>query len=122
MFEWYKNTLIEEKMLDFNQNDIREIKKIDYYIDYNQYYEEVSFVKIVFLVEYKGVKKELEMIFKDVTNLKLNGIGGPYNQILGFNLERLDSGYDSCTKYKLEDYEEDIISLYCKEYEVLSIR
>ena len=122
MFEWYKNTLIEKKMLDFKQNNIREIKRIDYYIDYNQYYEEVSFVKIVFLVECKGVRKELEMIFKDVTDLKLDGIGGAYNQILGFNLERLDSGYDSRIKYKLEDYEEDIISLYCKDYEVLSIR
>lgn len=121
MKNWYENTIIEEKIPDFLQSDIKGIKSFNYYIDFNEYYDEVSYLKVNFIVEKKEKKLEITMLFKEINGLKLEGFGGIYNQILGFNLEKQDKSYEVNNRYKLEDFEDGVIELFCKEFEILTV-
>ena len=51
MRDWYEGTLVEEKIHGFIPTDINYITGFNYYIGYNDSYEEISFLEIGFLIK-----------------------------------------------------------------------
>ncbi|MBC2192437.1 hypothetical protein HCB44_09075 [Listeria sp. FSL L7-0229] len=120
MNEWYSGTVLEKNSPKFSNTHITGIKQVNYYIDYNEFYEEISYVNIKFIFEYENKENILDVLFKDVAELSLNNFGESYNQILGFKISKLDSSYETQRKYRLEDYENNSIDFHFKELEVIS--
>lgn len=122
MKKWYEDTEIIKEIPDFKQTDINGIVGVNYYIDYNELNEEVSFLQVNFILEKPNYKKSIKMLFKEVSNLKIDGFGGSYNQLLGFKIEKTDSGYESSKRYFFEDYENNIIQFYFNDFEIVTIK
>lgn len=122
MKNWYEDTEIIKEVPDFKQTDINGIVGVNYYIDYNELYEEVSFLQVNFILEKLNYKKTIKILFKEVSNLKIDGFGGSYNQLLGFNIKKTDSGYESSKRYLFEDYENNSIQFYFSDFEIVSIK
>lgn len=122
MNEWYEDTVLDKIIPNFKQTNVKFITDFHYYIDYNSYYEKVSFLEIDFLVEADNRKFILKMKFYDVSSLDLIGFGNNYNQLMGFNINNLsNSGFEKRKKYLVEDYENNIIKFYCADLEILSL-
>lgn len=119
---WYSQTIIENKIPDFNSTLIKEIKGINYYMDFNEFYDKISFLEISFYVCYDKIEYLLKIKFNEVTSLCLDNIGGCINQLSGFNIINLsDRGFEISKKYLVEDYENEIIMFNCSSFEVLSL-
>ncbi|MDQ0224449.1 hypothetical protein [Metabacillus niabensis] len=122
MKEWYVGTELEKKIPNFKSTNVKYITDFHYYIGYNSYYDQVSFLEIDFLLEVDNRKFTLKMKFNDVSSLDLLGFGNNYNQLMGFKINNLSaSGYEQNKKYLVEDYENNMIKFYCAGLEVLSI-
>ncbi|QPQ30136.1 MULTISPECIES: hypothetical protein [Lysinibacillus] len=120
--EWYEGTELENKIPNFKSTDVKFITDFHYFIGYNSYYDQVSFLEISFLLEVDSRKFILKMKFNDVTTLDLLGFGNSYNQITGFRINNLkDKGFELPKKYLVEDYENNIIKFFCASFEVLSV-
>lgn len=120
--EWYEGTELQNKIPNFKSTDVKFITDFHYFIGYNSYYDQVSFLEISFLLEVDSRKFILKMKFNDVTTLDLLGFGNSYNQITGFRINNLkDKGFELPKKYLVEDYENNIIKLFCASFEVLSL-
>lgn len=120
--EWYEGTELENKIPNFKSTDVKFITDFHYFIGYNSYYDQVSFLEMSFLVEVDSKKFILKMKFNDVTTLDLLGFGNSYNQITGFRINNLkDQGFELPKKYLVEDYENNIIKFFCASFEVLSL-
>lgn len=120
--EWYEGTELENKIPNFKSTDVKFITDFHYFIGYNSYYDQVSFLEMSFLVEVDSKKFVLKMKFNDVTTLDLLGFGNSYNQITGFRINNLkDQGFELPKKYLVEDYENNIIKFFCASFEVLSL-
>lgn len=120
--EWYEGTELENKIPNFKSTDVKFITDFHYFIGYNSYYDQVSFLEISFLLEVDSRKFILKMKFNDVTTLDLLGFGNSYNQIMGFRINNLkDKGFELPKKYLVEDYENNIIKFFCASFEVLSL-
>ncbi len=106
---------------EFNWNDIKYLEGIEYHIELNDFGEEVSNMKILFVIELSD--KSLSKVwiqFNEVNFLKLKNIGGGYNQIMGFEIEdKLNSGWEQEQRYVVRDYENGTIEFSCKIIEVL---
>lgn len=115
--------LISEKISDFKESDFKYILSINYFIDYNELYDEISFLEIGFiLVSKDGNRYKTLMRFSEVTSLDIKGIGGSYNQIMGFEITSMkDYQWEEGKKYLVNDYEDDVIKFYCKSIEVLEV-
>ncbi|MDQ0271332.1 hypothetical protein [Cytobacillus purgationiresistens] len=122
MKEWYKGTELEKKIPNFKLTNVKYITDFHYYIGYNSYYDQVSFLEIDFLLEVDTRKITLKMKFSDVSSLDLLGFGNNYNQLMGFRIIDLsNNGFEKNKKYLVEDYENNIIKFYCAGLEVLSL-
>lgn len=120
--EWYEETVILKKIPNFTSTNVNYIKGFNYYIGYNPYYDEVSYLEVDFLVEVDKRKYMLRMKFNEVSVLDLIGIGNSYNQLMGFTIHNLSkNGFELDNKYLVEDYEDNIIKFYCASFEVLSL-
>ncbi|EON70213.1 hypothetical protein [Lysinibacillus sphaericus] len=120
--EWYEGTELENKIPNFKSTDVKFITDFHYFIGYNSYYDQVSFLEISFLLEVDSRKFILKMKFNDVTTLDLLGFGNSYNQTTGFRINNLkDKGFELPKKYLVEDYENNIIKFFCASFEVLSV-
>ncbi|MFF6014105.1 hypothetical protein [Lysinibacillus fusiformis] len=120
--EWYEGTELENKIPNFKSTDVKFITDFHYFIGYNSYYDQVSFLEISLLLEVDSQKFILKMKFNDVTTLDLLGFGNSYNQITGFRINNLkDKGFELPKKYLVEDYENNIIKFFCASFEVLSL-
>ena len=116
-----------EKVLNINPqfswNDVKYIERMDYYIDLDEYGEQVSNLKILFLIELpdKAIHKLL-VKFNVIHNLNINNIGGKYNQIMGFEIvDQLTAGWEYEQRYVVRDYENETIKFYCKSIEIVSV-
>lgn len=68
----------------FSWNDVKYIEKIDYYLDLDEYAQQISNLKILFLIELPNkATHELLVKFNAINCLNLKNIGGMYNQITG---------------------------------------
>ena len=120
--EWYEGTELENKIPNFKSTDVKFITDFHYFIGYNSYYDQVSFLEISFLLEVDSRNFILKMKFNDVTTLDLLGFGNSYNQITGFRINNLkDKGFELPKKYLVEDYENNNIKFFCASFEVLSL-
>ncbi|MBG9694397.1 hypothetical protein [Lysinibacillus sphaericus] len=120
--EWYEGTELQNKIPNFKSTDVKFITDFHYFIGYNSYYNQISFLEISFLLEVDSRKFILKMKFNDVTTLDLLGFGNSYNQITGFRINNLkDKGFELPKKYLVEDYENNIIKFFCASFEVLSL-
>ncbi|MGE7944180.1 hypothetical protein ACQKNB_19055 [Lysinibacillus xylanilyticus] len=106
--EWYEDTVILKKIPNFNSTNVQYITGFHYFIGYNSFYDEVSYLEVDFLVEVDRRKYMLKMKFNDVSCLDLLGFGNRYNQLMGFTINNLsNNGFESSKKYLVEDYERD---------------
>lgn len=123
----YKDIYGMEKVFNINPkfswNDVKYIEKIDYYIDLDEYAEQVSNLKILFLIELPNEAiHKLLVKFNAINNLYINNIGGQYNQIMGFEIvDQLRAGWEYENRYVVEDYENETIKFYCKSIEIVSV-
>lgn len=87
-----------EKKHDFDVRQLKLITSINYYIDINSEFENVSYLEICFVLESNNPAKKLDVLikFSNVSSLELKGFGGSYNQILGFEI--IDHGRDGWEK------------------------
>lgn len=122
MKEWYEGTELEKKIPNFKLTNVKYVTDFHYYIGYNSYYDQVSFLEIDFVLEAETRNFTLKMKFSDVSSLDLLGFGNNYNQLMGFNIIDLsNSGFEQNKKYLVEDYENNIIKFYCASLEVLAL-
>ena len=116
-----------EKLLNINQhfswNDVKYIEKMCYYIDLDEYGEQISYLKILFIIELPNkIFYNLLVKFNAINNLYINNIGGKYNQIVGFEIiDNFESGWESKQRYVVRDYENATIEFCCKSIEIVSV-
>jgi hypothetical protein len=124
--EFIKNFHLISQKISFplREKDFKFVSSVYYYIDYNEQYDEVSFLEVGYIVEPKLEGKRYQLLFKfsEVTSLKVSGFGGSFNQILGFKIDDMkDHNWESNRRYHVYDYENDVMSFYCRSIEVLTI-
>ncbi|WP_088839340.1 hypothetical protein [Listeria sp. ILCC792] len=120
MIKWYEGTILEKEYPNFLTTNITGIRSINYYIDYNEFYDEISYVEIKFTFEYEQKEKILTILFKDIASLSIENFGESYNQLSGFKISKVESSFETQRKYYLDDYEDDSIHFYFKELEIIS--
>ena len=60
----------------------------------------------------------VNMVFKNVTNLKVQDFSVPF-QICGFEiLDNKNRGWENNQRYTFHDYENEVISFICEDYEI----
>lgn len=121
----YKDIIGMEKLININPqfiwNNIKYLESIEYFIDLNEFGEEVSYLKVLFGVElYDEALSKVWFKFNEVNNLKMCCIGGKYNQIMGFEIiDKISSGWEQEQRYVVRDYENGTIEFSCKTIEIL---
>ena len=101
--------------------DVTYIEALNYYIDYDEFGEKVSFLEISFLLDNGVDRSPLKLKFTEVTNLNLKGFGYSYNQIVGFDIvDTKDRGWVKEMRYHVTDYENSRIDFYCAEITVIA--
>lgn len=106
----------------FLSADVHYITDVHYYLDYNAFYEKVSFLTISFLFLDGKEQFNVKMRFNRVTSFSIYGFGDASNRLLGFRISDMKSdGFEKEMRYFVEDYEDDCIKFYCERYEMLSI-
>ncbi|MFS3929257.1 hypothetical protein ACL9SP_11405 [Priestia flexa] len=117
--------LIAKQIPDFNFLDIHSLLNFTYSIDYNETYESASYLTMGLLVNKGKERPKLELVlkFKEITDLTMQRVGGSFNQLLGFSITDIsNAGWESDKRYKIDDYENDVLHFYCKEIEFISIK
>ncbi|MBP1040870.1 hypothetical protein I6N95_07620 [Vagococcus sp. BWB3-3] len=104
----------------FSSQFITGIESLELYTDYDEWYsEKLSYLKITFkLID--GIKEKLTILFKDVSSFRLEGFGGGYHPISGFDIIILDYGPGTTVQYEVIDYEDGALFFYFRSMEVLS--
>lgn len=116
----YRDIQGMEQILNINPNfvwnDVKFIEKLEYYTDFDEYADKLSNMKILFLIEYPDkTMNEIWVQFYMISGLKINNIGGKYNQIMGFEIiDQSASGWEQEQRYVVRDYENGVIEFYCK--------
>ncbi|WP_055105781.1 hypothetical protein [Paenibacillus ihumii] len=116
---------IIDKKPDFDLRQLNFITILNYYIDVNSEFENVSYLEICFVLESNVQNEKLDVFIKftNVSSLEVKGFfGGGYNQILGFEI--IDYGRDEwekATRYFINDYENSTLKFYCESVEILSV-
>lgn len=115
--------LIAEKIHNFRENHLRQLVSLKFYDDFDEYFEEVSFLEIEFIyVDENKRRYPILLKFHDVTSLHLKGLGGGENQLTGFKITDMkDRDWELARRYNVHDYEDDTIEFYCRTIEVLQI-
>jgi hypothetical protein len=93
-------------------------------MDFNDGYDEVSFLEIYFLLSEAFSKKTIKvhMKFNDIYSFDIKQIGGNYNQISGFEIiDQKESGWEMSHRYVIRDFENDRINFYCSSIEVINV-
>lgn len=115
---------ISDKISQFTEENVNWIVKVDYYIDYNEYYEEISLLEVDYIYEDTPLNRKLKVLVKysEVSSLNLKGFGGGFNQISGFKIDSMrDLHWQNDKNYYVHDYENGIMEFYCKSIEILSV-
>lgn len=102
------------------------IESFKYYIDFNDTFDEISFLEIGFLMREQGKdekkNKKILIKFNEVNCFDIKDIGGSYNQIMGFEiLDQKESRWESNKRYLVRDYEDGCIKFYCRSIMVISV-
>ena len=113
---------IKEKINDFTWQDIKYIYEIHYYQDFNEYYEEIFLLDIVFIILSKDNKQySVKIIFYEVENMTLY-IGSKFIQITSFNIVDIKEDGWCSLNYLIRDFENDEdLKFYCNKIEITSL-
>lgn len=107
---------------DFTWNNVVAIEKVNYYMEYNEYYDMVSNLILLFIIELPDKKYKLLVKFCVINNLNMNNFGGCYNQIMGLEvINQRNCGWENEYTYIVRDYENGSIEFYCESIEILEI-
>jgi hypothetical protein len=118
------NLILQKIPVSIQERDFKLVSSIRYYIDYNEHFEKVSFLEVGYILETKAANRSYQVLlgFSEVTALKLSDFGGAFNQIIGFKITDMkDRCWESSKRYYVHDYENDVMSFYCRSMEVLSV-
>ena len=106
----------------FSWDKVTYIDAIQYYILKDDFYNDYSVVELVLRYSVNSIDYKITVKFSSVINLRLNRIGGEYNQILGLEIiDKSNDGWDKNQRFLVNDYEDGIISFICKDIEILSV-
>lgn len=113
---------IKEKINDFTWQDIKYIYEIHYYQDFNEYYEEIFLLDIVFIILSKDNKQySVKIRFYEVENMSLY-IGSKFIQVTGFDIVDIKEDGWSSLNYFIRDFENDEdLKFYCNKIEIISL-
>lgn len=124
----FSDVLGISKILEFKPefvwHHLNYIEGFKYYIDFNDAFDEVSFLEIGFLMQDIDNKKKRKILikFNEVNCFEIKDIGGSYNQIMGFEiLDQKESGWEPNKRYLIRDYEDGCIKFYCRSIMVVSV-
>ncbi len=106
--------------IEFSWDMCEEIKSINLEVESNQYYEDYLVAHIAFVVKtINNVERNLYVRFEGISGLKIDGFG-KYNQLVGFEvLDYGGRGWESESRFFVNDYERGLISFYCSDIQVL---
>ena len=124
--EKYKDIKGIEKLVEmdscFSWDNITHIKSIFYNVEYDNNYIPFSVLKLCLIYERNNKIFDINIEFKNITNLNLKKIGGLYNQIMGFEIiDKKNDGYEKEQRFMINDYEDGIINFFCSEIKVISV-
>lgn len=113
---------IKEKINDFTWQDIKYIYEIHYYQDFNEYYEEIFLLDIVFIILSKDNKQySVKIRFYEVENMILY-IGSKFIQITSFDIVDIKEDGWCFSNYLIRDFENDEdLKFYCNKIEITSL-
>lgn len=100
------------------------IESLKYYIDFNDTFDEVSFLEIGFLMREIDNQKSNRILikFNEVNSFEIKDLGGNYNQIMGFEvIDQKGSGLEPHMRYLIRDYEDSRIKFSCRSIIVVSV-
>ncbi len=93
--DWYKIDKIQTVMPEFNYYSIKFIEKLVFFVGYNEDYDEVAKLEIIFKVFKDKEEYSLVMLFEDVSSLNLEDFC-KHQQVGIFQLEDMSlRGYES---------------------------
>lgn len=123
----FRDIIGMDRILDVNPqfgwNNIKYLERFEYFIDLNDYAEEVSYLKALFKMELnENSLGKVWIKFNEVNNLKMNSIGGKYNQIMGFEvIDQLSLGWEQEQRYVVREYENGTLEFFCKSIEIYDV-
>lgn len=119
-FEYVKKMILNNEQ-EHPKYKFKYITEIFYYSDTDEYFEEIWCLDIKFVVKNNENNFKLKIKFKDISDLKMNISGDDRISIEHFKIENKNNhGYENSRKYFVEDYEDDIVSFYCGNFEIKS--
>ena len=115
-----------EKILNldetFSWDKISSIEAIDYSISKDDFSSYFSIMTLNLRFQIENDIYELLIKFSSVVDLNLRRIGGEHNQICGFEIsDKSKDGWEKNQRFFVDDYEDGVISFYCKDIEVLTV-
>lgn len=122
MDDWLESTEIKKMIPNFQSTFINQITGINYYTDYNEYFEETSILETKLKVIAGDNSYILELKFDDVSNLNICDVGSNHNKLASFRIsDNKQNGYSRNARYTVEDYEEGTLELFCSTITILSV-
>ncbi|GAC43386.1 hypothetical protein [Paenibacillus popilliae] len=114
-----------DKKHDFDVRQLKFITSLNYYIDINSEFEDVSYLDICFVLDSNISSEKMDILIKftNVSSLEIKDFGGAYNQILGFEIiDYGRNGWEKANRFFINDYENSIIKFNCESIEILSVK
>lgn len=97
------------------------ITEFNCYSDYNEFYEKVWYLDVGFVLKCNETFFNIKIKFEDVSSLKMEITGDERLDIEGFIIrDKSKEGYEGRKKYFVEDYEDDVLEFYCKNFDIIS--
>ena len=120
--------IITKKINNWKISDIAYIKEFTLFSDFNM---KKNSLIVTFLSQSRELVlgwpdmekefNEIKLLFKDISNLKLNFEGQFIPQLTGFDIIDISSNNWEGINFQVEDYENGKIKFYCKDIEALPI-
>lgn len=108
---------------DFSWNKVAYINSVHYDIVRDEYYSTFSKLRLGLVYLKQDDEYEIIALFSNVTDLKVKGLGGRYNQVLGFEIiDKIKDGWEKTQRYIVSDYENGIIGFLCQNITIETIR
>lgn len=108
---------------DFSWNKVTYINSVHYDIVRDEYYSTFSKLRLGLVYLKQDDEYEIIALFSNVTDLKVKGLGGRYNQVLGFEIiDKIKDGWEKTQRYIVSDYENGIIGFSCENITIETIR
>lgn len=113
---------IHDYSMNFKWDHVSKIYNMEYSIILNEFYEHEAELKIDFGVY--SLETDvlcIKMVFRGVKDLRVDCLSAQ-SELCGFEIVNTSSmGYESDRRYHINDYEDAMISFYCRDIEVVEV-